>query len=656
MTTVARSRFIKNSNMSYVVWIALASMLAGYIVPLFLKQGAIEPWAIRVNGTNIPYRTFATDLAANREYISLVRSQYGQFADYLLQSMGFSDVKSMTFQSLVMKEIIKQSLQKNHLLMHSDYIANKVHDAEFVQKQLSDVLPSYFVAADGSIDLKALRTYLKRTGIKFEDFEQKIADKIGNWFLTQTVELFSYTPQYVARYNALQQNSRKGFSYISLAYKDFVAREKKKDAITNKDVADFFERENKIAQRYIAPEKRAGIQWEFTPASYGIVIDDRDIMDYYEQNKAKEYSAKPSTIQIRHIVLRVDEVYDRTATEKKARELHAVLIQNPDAFAEIARAESQDADSAQKGGLLEPFARGTQDKAVERAAFSLQADGDIAPVLELADRFVIIQRVKKEQQTFVPLEKIRNEIEKKLRETAFVATFSQEAGQLESDASTQYNTFITEHKGKKLALSGITRSEKPLAKVLFTLKEGAYGFYLEKNLGYVVLLNSIEPSYTPPLQAVEETVMGDIIAERARTEFNKEGERLLRAVGSESLESVAAAEHIKVHTITPFATQDTDRITTLQTDGLNPKVLLKLEYVGSVTTIEHNDILSIVQCDSIIPDKDAQEQEALEKTMYTRLDKQDRSTLVNGYIASLYRDATIETNDIIAMLEEENSI
>jgi peptidyl-prolyl cis-trans isomerase D len=656
MITVMRSRF-KDGSMAYVVWIALGSMLLGYIVPLFLKQSSNEPWAIRVNNTEISYKAFAAELAANREYIALLRAQYGQFAEYLLQNMGFSDPKSMTFQSLVTQEIAQQALRKNSLSLNAQYIADKIHDAEFVQKQLADVLPPYCISADGSIDTKMVRTYLQRRGMKLEAFEQKIAEKIGTWFLTHSVELFAHVPDYVVIYNMKQQESAKAFSYISLAYQDFVTQEQEKNAVTEQELREHFERENSRSQRYSVPEKRGGLRWEFTPQDYGIIIDDREVEAYYEANKAKEYVAKPSTVQIRQIVLRVTEVDDRTQIREKANKIYTSLAQNPETFADVAREVSDDTESAKKGGLIDAFARGTKDKAFERAAFILQNDGEISPVLDLSDHFVLMQRVAKEPQTFIPLNKVRSAIEQKLRDSTFKITFDEESKRLlESRMPQDYDTFIQEHRGAKTALSAITRSEKPLSRSLFDHTIGERAYYIEGNSGFIVRLDSIEPAFTPSFESVAKTVTDDIIAERARTSFNAAAARLLQEAHRTPLEDVARKEDRKIHRITPFSATDADQIKAIRTKGIDPMALLKLEHVGSVTTVEQNDILHIVQCTAISQITGQGDLREALKVIKNRLEKQERSLLVNGYIASLYRDATIDTNDIIAMLEEENSI
>lgn len=647
-----RSR-LKDGGMTYIVWIAIGSMLLGYMVPVFFKQKGSEPWAIRVNNAPISYKTFDAELAATREYIALLRAQYGQFADYILYNAGITDPRSMAFRTLVTQELAKQALAHNGLTLHPDYITHKMSDALFVQQYASDIIPPHSIAADGTLDSKILRNYLQRRGISMYVFEQKIAEKVGTWLLSHAVDLFAYTPDYVIRHTLIQQQSKKGFSYVTISYKDFMAKEQQQK-ISDQEIKDFFAQENNRIKRYEIPEKRSGTQWEFTPDRYGIIIDDHAIEAYYEQHKTKEYIASPATIQIRQIVLNFN-TSNRACIYNKAQELHNTVVQKPDMFATVARTHSDETESAKKGGLLDPFVRGSKDKIIERASFSLQEDNAISPILELPDQFVIVQRVAKESQTYKPLKEVRAAIEKQLYIMAFKDTFNKEVEELiKSSGFTDSHAFIKQHNGTKKSVTDIVASKKPLAKSLFALPQGAYGFYFDGDNGYIIRLDIIEPQHMPELATVEKMVLQDIVAKRAREAFEKEGNRLYGLMHTIGIQKAAADEKITFHTINPYTTQDTDRIKDIKAKGLDPMALLKLEHTGSVTRFQEHDILYIVQCISIEEPTSIDSQE--QKNVENSLKQQQLSLFSNGYVASLYRDATIETSDIIDILEEENTI
>ncbi|MCO8120957.1 peptidylprolyl isomerase [Stieleria sp. TO1_6] len=80
--------------------------------------------------------------------------------------------------------------------------------------------------------------------------------------------------------------------------------------------------------------------------------------------------------------------------EAKARQLHAEATANPNSFGPLAKANSEDEVSASVGGLIPPIRKFTGDSRLEDAAFAL-ADGQISPVMQLADQWIFLQAVRR---------------------------------------------------------------------------------------------------------------------------------------------------------------------------------------------------------------------------------------------------------------------
>lgn len=85
----------------------------------------------------------------------------------------------------------------------------------------------------------------------------------------------------------------------------------------------------------------------------------------------------------------------RKQEEAKARadELLAKVRENPDSFADIAKAESDDADTKENGGALGEFAPGLFEEAFDKAAFDLKP-GEISEVVETTRGYHILKRTK----------------------------------------------------------------------------------------------------------------------------------------------------------------------------------------------------------------------------------------------------------------------
>jgi len=102
----------------------------------------------------------------------------------------------------------------------------------------------------------------------------------------------------------------------------------------------------------------------------------------------------------------------------QAEQVRARAVESPDLFQKLARDYSQDKNSASIGGLIMPIRRHLGNPVVEKAAFSLN-EGEISPVLDVANQFLILKCVKQiepDKVTQSQLATARQRIENHLRE------------------------------------------------------------------------------------------------------------------------------------------------------------------------------------------------------------------------------------------------
>jgi peptidyl-prolyl cis-trans isomerase C len=120
-----------------------------------------------------------------------------------------------------------------------------------------------------------------------------------------------------------------------------------------------------------------------------IKITDKDITDYYGQNKDK--FTKPETVHARHILVsKTAGDTEKQLKEKKAKidDVRKKLVAGAD-FADMAKKNS-DCPSKESGGDLGTFPRGQMVKPFEDAAFSQQKNA-IGPVVETDFGYHVIQ-------------------------------------------------------------------------------------------------------------------------------------------------------------------------------------------------------------------------------------------------------------------------
>jgi len=106
-------------------------------------------------------------------------------------------------------------------------------------------------------------------------------------------------------------------------------------------------------------------------------------------------------------------IVQRTAADAEA--VRAEAVGDPDAFGALAREKSVDVGSASVGGWVQPIRRYAGSPAFEQAAFAL-APGEISPVIQVADQFIVIKCEGRLPPADVQFADVRNQLADALRE------------------------------------------------------------------------------------------------------------------------------------------------------------------------------------------------------------------------------------------------
>ena len=94
-------------------------------------------------------------------------------------------------------------------------------------------------------------------------------------------------------------------------------------------------------------------------------------------------------------------------------------------FAELAKTYSDDKQSATEGGTMNWFTPNNMVPSFAEAAFALKNDGDISPVIRTPYGWHIIKRL--ERRTTQPFEKMRPDLESKIKQNPLISKHSDEA-------------------------------------------------------------------------------------------------------------------------------------------------------------------------------------------------------------------------------------
>ncbi|MDX1660669.1 MAG: peptidylprolyl isomerase [Gemmatimonadota bacterium] len=157
-----------------------------------------------------------------------------------------------------------------------------------------------------------------------------------------------------------------------------------------------------------------------------VEVDEEKLREWYEENVGEER-------KVRHILISVDPTApeeEKAEARALADSLHQAIEEGAD-MAELAAEYSEDAGSAQQGGLLGWTGRGQWVEPFEEAAFSTP-EGELAPVVESQFGYHVLRVEETRKRSF---DELREEIEQQVMsperseaEQAFVTELMETSG------------------------------------------------------------------------------------------------------------------------------------------------------------------------------------------------------------------------------------
>ncbi len=147
-----------------------------------------------------------------------------------------------------------------------------------------------------------------------------------------------------------------------------------------------------------------------------ITISDAELKKAYDENK-KEYEQ----VKARHILIafkgspaaqKAKKALTEAEAKAKAEELRKKVVAGTAKFEDLAKKESDDAESGKNGGQLGAFGRGQMVPEFEQAAFTAKP-GEVTPVVKTQFGFHII---KVEEHNSTSFESVKATLEKTVRQ------------------------------------------------------------------------------------------------------------------------------------------------------------------------------------------------------------------------------------------------
>jgi peptidyl-prolyl cis-trans isomerase D len=341
--------------------------------------------------------------------------------DRLRQSMPTLDAKLLdtpearygTLERLVRDRVLAAAAQGARLTTSDQRLARELQQNEAI---------SALRGPDGKLDMARYKQLVGAQGMTPEMFENQVRSELSTRQVLAGVGAtgLATTAQAQPSLNAFFERREIQLARFDAA--DFASRV----SLTDADLDAYYKAN---PQQFQAPEQ-ASIEYlvlDMDAVKKGIVVNEQDLQTYYEQNAAR--LAGQEERRASHILIAAAKsapAADRDKARARADTLLEQLKKAPEAFADLAKKESQDPGSAPNGGDLDFFARGAMTKPFEDAAFALKK-GEISTVVETEFGFHIIRLTdikSPQQKSFAQL---RPQLEEDLKKQQAQRKFAESA-------------------------------------------------------------------------------------------------------------------------------------------------------------------------------------------------------------------------------------
>ncbi len=610
---------IKGSASKVIIWGMVLVLVLSFLTPMLLNIFTGKAlWIARINGTKVGIGQLRFQKFSLENQIKQIRFQYTDqpyIADLLLQMQGLTgNLDAKALDDTIRNTLLDQSFNKLGVHLNEDHIIKAFPFDES--------------------NIAYIATQLARQGIRLEDFEKNIIDGLQRELLYNLVSLAAYVPAFEVKQQFVNEYLPKQFTVLSLSLKEILQQIKQNPA--DQKALELFYEQHKNS--YWVPEKRSASTWTFTAGEYDLNISDQAIEKYYERNKS-QYILAPVKVQVRRLLIN-QSPQARQTIENVLQEAKA----NPEQFEQLVQKYSQDEQSIKQGGLLPFISRGEgKDVAFERAALLLQQDGQISDIIETKDGFEILQRVARKPKKYKQLSLVKDEISQILAQDRFASQFKVDVAKLKNDPQ-NLMAFVENKKAKKGVINKASDGSK-LSSALFNIKKenGFTGVTPDgEREGVLIQLNTITKRSLPPFAQIKEQVASDYYTQKAS---KKLAELLNQAKKIAVDSSIQEAQKIVGGSLeqTGPITKDAKKTEELKKQGLPIYKMLQIENIGGLLEQLDDSAGYLIRLDEVASFDQGLYSEK-KPDLIGQLEQVQKDLIFKGFVASLYRNATIETN------------
>ncbi|WP_027994900.1 SurA N-terminal domain-containing protein [Simplicispira psychrophila] len=421
------------------------------IIPSFVLVGINSsyfsggsPVVARVDGHDI---TQADWDSTHRTESDRIRAQQPAIDAKLLDSPS---ARYATLERMVRDRVLQVAAKKMHLITSDAKLASSLQEIPQI---------AALRRADGTLDADAYRALVGTQGMTPEGFEssmrrdmavnQVMGAVIGTSFATNAQANVSLDPLF----------QRRDIQVVRFQPKDFSSQVQPTDA----ELQAYYQQHPALFQQ----AEQASVDYvvlDLEGVRAGITLNEDDLRTYYKENVAR--LAGKEERRASHILIAVPQgasAPEREKAKERATQLLEQVRKTPPSFAEEAKKSSDDTSSANQGGDLGFFARGSMVKPFEEAAFALKK-GEISDLVEsdFGYHILLLTDIKTPRQP--SFEELRPSIEVELKQQQAQRKYAEVAEAFTNDVYEQSDSLQPVAEKLKLKLQtakSVTRTPAP---------------------------------------------------------------------------------------------------------------------------------------------------------------------------------------------------
>ncbi|SPK72416.1 PEPTIDYL-PROLYL CIS-TRANS ISOMERASE [Cupriavidus taiwanensis] len=462
------------------------------------------------------------------------------------------EARKAVLEQLIQQRVLANAVASEHLTVSDAKLLEEISNLPAIAQ-----LPR---GKDGKIDDKAYLQLLQAQGMTPEQFDARMRFELASQQLGTSVAATAFVPKsLIERLMAVRDQQRE---VQALLFKPAGYTAKvQSDAAALKAYYDSHQQDFSVPEQ--AQVEYLVLSGEALAASQAVTPE--ELKSYYESNIARFRVDEQRRAS--HILISAPKdapAAQRQAAKDKATRLLEEVRKHPDTFAEVARKNSQDPGSAEKGGDLGFMGRGALVKPFEDAMYALK-EGQISDVVETDFGYHIIKLTGTKPAETRPLEAVRTELEAELRKQFADKKFAEQADAFGNTVYEQADSLKPAADKFKLTIQtadNVTRQPNPalgaqsplnnekLLKALFSddaikNKRNTEAVQVAPNTLVAARIVAYRPATVRKFEEVEAQVREGYIAQQAAALARKDGEARLAALKqADNAEGFGAAQTV----------------------------------------------------------------------------------------------------------------